>query len=399
MLLVVACGNGIESESSGGGQVADAETEAISALWVPRIDPPESKALRLPLLAQERSCASGQRADGRVRSTVEETAEAVTITVAVVPLGGVQTCQGNPLTPFEVTLESPLGDRRLVDGATGAPPALDEFVWEPVLNAQPKQLPADAVVSVQAVRAQFWVKLRCELPGSEESFVDEWAPQVEFAQAEDVLAAAIAEMGVPASGFQGFEVLGDEAGGRALYAQYLDGHPVTTIFVDRGTVGWRGVGIVCSDLPPGWSPDSEGPSSEPAAAVETVPIPAELAEILDTIDGLHREGERWEFRDASHRCSPWVALEDSLEAVGWLITRSVKTADWPTQLGEGPLALRRQVEISVQRESERAIIATSGPGALELRASLISPGGEPGERDSSLRQCLLDRELQARVGP
>ena len=79
-------------------------------------------ATRLPLLVQERECASGQSAEGRIeRPDVEYRSDAVIVTVRVRDLGGDQDCPGNPDTPFVLRLDEPVGDRELLDGGKRPP--------------------------------------------------------------------------------------------------------------------------------------------------------------------------------------------------------------------------------------------------------------------------------------
>lgn len=81
-------------------------------------DSPGPGFTELQFLGYETTGAGGQRADDRISYEVEETATEVAIVVRIQPRGGDQTCQGNPPTPVVVSLVEPLGNRRLVDGAT-----------------------------------------------------------------------------------------------------------------------------------------------------------------------------------------------------------------------------------------------------------------------------------------
>lgn len=69
------------------------------------------------LLVQERGCASGQSAEGRVEIVeLTETADEVQLRIGVRPPDAdVWTCPGNPSTPFTVKLNESLGDRKIVD--------------------------------------------------------------------------------------------------------------------------------------------------------------------------------------------------------------------------------------------------------------------------------------------
>lgn len=75
------------------------------------------EATEIPLLVGEVSCASGRSAEGRIDVDVEYGEDVVVITARVRPLPGGQECPGNPPTPFVVSLDEPLGDRELVNGA------------------------------------------------------------------------------------------------------------------------------------------------------------------------------------------------------------------------------------------------------------------------------------------
>ncbi|GIH76424.1 hypothetical protein Plo01_28530 [Planobispora longispora] len=82
--------------------------------------PPGVEARKVHVLVTERGCASGKRADGRVRlAGIEQTPAEVRLVIGVEPLAseGVRTCQGNPPTPFTVELDEPLGDRALIDAS------------------------------------------------------------------------------------------------------------------------------------------------------------------------------------------------------------------------------------------------------------------------------------------
>ncbi|MFF3670733.1 hypothetical protein [Microtetraspora malaysiensis] len=91
----------------------------------PAAPPPGPDSRRISVLVHERECASGRRADGRIRLLgVEPTAEEVRVVLGVRRVdagGGVVTCQGNPATPFTVELDEPLGERVLTDASVYPP--------------------------------------------------------------------------------------------------------------------------------------------------------------------------------------------------------------------------------------------------------------------------------------
>jgi hypothetical protein len=85
-------------------------------------DPPMPADTSIDLLVQERDCASGEPADGRIEVIeLVETADQVRLRVGVRPRGGDQTCPSNPPTPFTVELIAPLGDRAIVDSSIVPP--------------------------------------------------------------------------------------------------------------------------------------------------------------------------------------------------------------------------------------------------------------------------------------
>ena len=76
----------------------------------------------IEILVHERACASGASADGRIQEpAVEYQQSAVIVTIKVKPKIGGQDCPDNPLTPFTLELEEPLGDRPLLLGGRGEP--------------------------------------------------------------------------------------------------------------------------------------------------------------------------------------------------------------------------------------------------------------------------------------
>lgn len=81
---------------------------------------PESTEVEV--LVTELPCNSGQDARGRIRPfRITPAADSVTVTFSVVPRPGNHDCQGNPETPFTLTLPEPLGGRALLDGSSVPP--------------------------------------------------------------------------------------------------------------------------------------------------------------------------------------------------------------------------------------------------------------------------------------
>ena len=75
-------------------------------------------ATEIAVAVTERACNSGEDASGRiVVAAIDADDDSVTVTLAVRPRGGAQTCPSNPDTPFVLELPEPLGDRALLDGS------------------------------------------------------------------------------------------------------------------------------------------------------------------------------------------------------------------------------------------------------------------------------------------
>lgn len=86
--------------------------------WTIGFDIDESSPV-LTIDVTEMACANGEAPDGRaVVPVVDETGDAVVITVFIEPVEGGASCPGNPSFELDVELPSPLGDRSLIDGST-----------------------------------------------------------------------------------------------------------------------------------------------------------------------------------------------------------------------------------------------------------------------------------------
>lgn len=86
------------------------------------VDPLDPAATEIRVLVTERACNSGEDAAGRIEvASVEEDDDSVTVTLAVRPRGGGQSCPSNPETPFVIQLSEPIGERVLLDGSSVPP--------------------------------------------------------------------------------------------------------------------------------------------------------------------------------------------------------------------------------------------------------------------------------------
>ncbi len=90
---------------------------------------PDPDSTELPVVIQERACASGEApVDREIVPVVTETATTVEIVVLVAPVKGGANCPGNPWHPITVTLDAPLGDRTVLDGSVQPP---EPRTWPP----------------------------------------------------------------------------------------------------------------------------------------------------------------------------------------------------------------------------------------------------------------------------
>jgi len=89
-----------------------------SAVWdIDPARPPRAQDLNITVMVSRLGCASGETGEVYAPS-VQETADTVVVTFAVAPLpAGDYACPGNKPVAYSFTLDSPLGDRPLVDGA------------------------------------------------------------------------------------------------------------------------------------------------------------------------------------------------------------------------------------------------------------------------------------------
>jgi hypothetical protein len=102
------------------------------ARWTfdPNVPAPSAGDRRFVALVTEMACASGQPADGRILPPVVLYGrDDILVIFGVRPLGGAQNCPGNPATRIVVTLDEPIGDRRVMDG--GFLPARDPTEPDP----------------------------------------------------------------------------------------------------------------------------------------------------------------------------------------------------------------------------------------------------------------------------
>lgn len=91
----------------------------------PAVDAPTAETLVLQVLASDTRCASGRSGEEHIAKeptveygTIEYGNAAVVVTFLAAPLGGFQTCQGNPPAKRFVHLKQAIGTTTIIDGAT-----------------------------------------------------------------------------------------------------------------------------------------------------------------------------------------------------------------------------------------------------------------------------------------
>ena len=100
-----------------------ADDVSVAQWWVdPGAEPIGPESERILAQVHELACASGESADGRILApTIAYGTDDVTVTVIVESVEGFAECPGNPLTPYLIELDEPLGDRVLLDGGQVPP--------------------------------------------------------------------------------------------------------------------------------------------------------------------------------------------------------------------------------------------------------------------------------------
>lgn len=91
------------------------DPDPVAAEW--EVDPDADlrpDAFAVPILVNERECASGRSAERRIVVTVDYRPDEVEFHVGVRPRGGDQECPSNPTTPYIVELDEPLDGRPVV---------------------------------------------------------------------------------------------------------------------------------------------------------------------------------------------------------------------------------------------------------------------------------------------
>ncbi len=88
--------------------------------------PADPSSTELPLVINERNCASGRAPDGRETLPVVTESQSQIVIVVLVEPADEGECPSNPWHPVTITLEAPLGDRAVLDGHTSPPVPVGE---------------------------------------------------------------------------------------------------------------------------------------------------------------------------------------------------------------------------------------------------------------------------------
>ena len=389
VLLFAAIGMGM---AVGACSIRDAFAQADPAPWRLRA-PVGQDAREVPILVSEENCASGDRADGRIRATVEETDDTVTITVRVRKLSGMQECPGNPMTPFTIELESELAGRSLVDGFTG------ELREIPILTPVALGTPAadvDPVPPASRSRSRSG-----SLPGLDcgaanlppEAARASWMSDLEIVPNEPdlLLGYAVHRFGLKPTGWHQFTSL--EPFGRSSYVwfQYLNGVPVGTFTAQTVLIGHSLLAHTCGGGD--WVPDQVVPDNGPFERIELAPK-LDLDGILAGTSGFVPSDDGISFADPSNRCRTWVAFEDNLETAGLTAYPTVGYVEMPP-FDE---SIETQIIALVSDGAGRAALVSTAPGGLvTIGPAPKSSLTEDPPRFSWLQSCLLDTTSEFEV--
>lgn len=388
LMLVAACGDaagsGVEPEPLDGGSVVDGVVEPAG--WGLRYEPDRS-ATQLELLVEERECASGRSAEGRIEVEVNETPEAISLAVGVRRLDGDQECPGNPRTPYRVELAEQVGDRVI------RPPQLplsdSEFLGRTATLTSRE--PAITVSPASETRAALssWVEPRCEpTGGNDEEYLPLLDDVAEYRTEEMVVSAAVEQYGLPVEGWHVLRLSSPSGRDSSWWTQYRDGVAVAQVRVGPGLVGWSGHTSVCAGLGEEWTPDAEPgllDSFEPRTTASRLPID----DWFESVTGLRHDGTRWRFERPDERCATWGGIETAALDNAATVTFTDWYAQWPDPIDAYGGSLRRDAAIGIALGDRGVMLVTEGEDLIErdLDDDLVW------EDTSSLIPCLLDDPL------
>ncbi len=386
------------SSSSDAVVSSDVENEGAAAVgsaepahWELAFEPDVASS-ELHLLVQERACASGRSAEGRIVVDVESTADTITLTVSVRPLGGDQECPGNPNTPFVMVLPDRVGDRRIESPSSGLD---NEFVSRTAVLTSDEPATIVEPASETDAAMQTWVEPRCDADPDDrdtEEFLPLYDISAEYRVESMVVGAAVENYGLSVTGWHVLRLATPAVGDASWWTQYRQGVPVAQVRVEPGLLGWTGHASVCADLPNDWSPDlqpGELDTFEPRQLAPRLDIDA----WLDSVDGLRPDGDGWAFDDPAARCPVWAAIQSAAIEQGATITFTSWFGTWPDNVEADGGIVARQVEMGIASDGRGVLIATDGDRVEEHDIDQ----GLVWDDESNLLPCLLDKPLSYSV--
>lgn len=369
--------------------------DARPSPWVLRDPVVDPSATVIHLLVSERDCASGMRADDRIRHDLTQNDAEVVITAKISPLGGDVGCPGNPFTPLAVTLAEPIGDRELVDGSGETDASLDHAEPPgpaPTRFTEPSFPPITPATTLTS-QDGFYIEPRCEV--AEDSFEDRFAsgtlPDGFFARPEHVVAALADGFELSEDGWHLVESTDQFGQLTQSWTQYLNGIPKAAVLAHPTMNGWQPALSGVCDLGGPWTPDAQPPPDR-----EVTPLTASTSTLADVstalaqVPSLSGDSSDWRFASEDTRCTTWIELEDALERTG----HSIQSLNAIETTGESQ---RFQIRLSVVNEAgEFALLSTSGADGITIASPPVAQlsAEQLRLRRSFLSPCWLDTPIQ-----
>ncbi len=361
-MLMAACGG--QRWSGTGVQPVDDDVVAGGAVepadWVLRQEPQRS-ATSLELLVEERACASGRSAEGRIEVDVDESPDAISLSVGVRRLDGDQECPGNPRTPYRVDLSEPVGDRDI--RSSQSPSDVENPERTATLTTRGPNVIVVPASDTPAM-SPTWVEPQCDSGSNDDGFLPLLDDPAEYRTADMVVAAAVEHYGLPIEGWHVLRLSRPGARDSSWWTQYRDGVAVAQVRVEPRLVGWSGHAAVCAGLGDAWVPDPEpGPldSFEPRTTAGRLAIDDWLA----STDGLRREGSQWTFEDLDDRCAAWVGIESIAADNGATLTFTDWFGQWPDPIDNDGGSVRRDGAMGIALDGRGVMLVSDGDGLIQ----------------------------------
>lgn len=405
--VVVACGRSVAESSPSGsstttstiGGAADpvvgdvggtsdvvvVETEGVS--WRLRRTPrPSDRALWL--IVEDPSCNSGRPADDRVDIGLDETATTITVTLAVRPPEGNQTCQGSPPTTVTVPLNAEVGDRQVVD-ALGSHIAPTDPV-EQRLGRLRTDTPSTEIDPLTVTRAGRDTLIDHSCDGVAH-IREVWNSDGGAYPTPGLAAAAAAEhFDLSMTGWHVIAMPSFQDRDESHWLQFRDSQSVVAVSVVPEPIGWSVWAGVCPDLLPGWQPDAV-----PGGVFrfqELTPLDRLDVDAILGLAGVSANDDgTWAFPDPTTRCETWMRIEDAALDAGWP-TESGWYGNWPDTVDRDGGTVPYEGVMTIGY-GPAATLVTDGAVIRVEQADLIQGF------DEGPQPCRLDEALAYEVAP